>query len=53
MPAKPFASGEEVGITAKHDTYGISFTYQNEEQPVGMVRGPFIYIHISPCNGRY
>jgi len=37
MPAKPVRIGDELEITAKHDTYGVSFSFQDAaEQLNGM-----------------
>jgi hypothetical protein len=40
MPAQPVKSGQELEIIAKHDTYGLSFSFRNSEELVSMVRSP-------------
>lgn len=50
MPAKPVRIGDELEITAKHDTYGVSFSFQDAaEQLNGMVNPPTL-IHFSAKN---
>lgn len=38
MPAKPVNIGQELGIAARHDTYGFSFSFLESEEHMSMVR---------------